>query len=138
MVEVAKKVLEPYKNVKILQANAFNLPFEDQSFEPVFLANFLPVVEDSHALLIEIHRVLKPGGRIIALDASMYQMSFFNKIEMVYRFMKTYGKPDQKAEKNNLTPPYVENLLLKSGFKKEDIRVIGKGSKTIFTIGIKK
>lgn len=46
------------------KADAYSLPFDDQSFEVVCLMDFLEHVENPKAVLAEAKRVLKPGGLI--------------------------------------------------------------------------
>ena len=48
------------------QANAENLPFRDQTFDAVFSNAVLHWVRDQNAMMRQVHRVLKPGGRFVA------------------------------------------------------------------------
>ncbi len=47
-------------------ANAEALPFADASFDAVFSNAALHWVRDHDAMLAQVHRVLKPGGRLVA------------------------------------------------------------------------
>jgi SAM-dependent methyltransferase len=48
----------------LVQADALALPFPDDAFDIGFTAfGAIPFVDDSAALMREVHRVLKPGGR---------------------------------------------------------------------------
>lgn len=50
--------------VPLVQADALALPFADQSFDIVCTAfGAIPFVADSAAVMREVHRVLRPGGR---------------------------------------------------------------------------
>ena len=50
----------------LVQADAMSLPYADDSFDIVFsVFGAIPFVEDSAALMKEIARVLRPGGRLI-------------------------------------------------------------------------
>ena len=42
-----------------------NLPFEDESFSNVVIFEVLEHVEDVDTMLNEIHRVIKPGGKVV-------------------------------------------------------------------------
>ncbi len=139
MVDVTKRALSSFDNIDFKQADAFHLDMDDNTYDTVFMANLLHIVPDCNALLQEVKRVLKPNGKVIALDVTGDGMSFFATMGLIIRFMKTYGKPDsnQKAEKKNLNVAYVEQLFEKSGFKKESIERIGGKTKAILSIGIK-
>lgn len=56
--------------VKLLQANAEQLPLADDSFDCVIIGFGLRNVTDKQAALVEMHRVLKPGGRALILEFS--------------------------------------------------------------------
>lgn len=56
---------------KTLVADALNLPFPDGSFNVVTVAFGLRNMADYPAALREMHRVLKPGGRLLILDFSL-------------------------------------------------------------------
>ncbi len=137
MVDVTKKVLADCDNIDFKQADAFHLEADDNTYDTVFMANLLHIVSDCSSLLQEIKRVLKPSGKVIALDVTVEGMSFFAKLGLIRRFMKTYGKPDEKAEKKNLTVTYVEQLFEQNGLKKESIEHFGGKTKAILSIGVK-
>jgi ubiquinone/menaquinone biosynthesis C-methylase UbiE len=49
--------------IEFQQANALDLPFEDESFDHVWSHNVTMNIEDKISLAGEVARVLKPGGR---------------------------------------------------------------------------
>jgi SAM-dependent methyltransferase len=52
-------------NVSSTQADASNLPYADESFDAALLVTTFGEIPDGDAALREVHRVLKPGGRVI-------------------------------------------------------------------------
>lgn len=65
------------KDIKFLKTNIYsdqnidqiidfnkNLPFEDNYFDNILFFNALYIVEDIDKFLVEVHRILKPGGKI--------------------------------------------------------------------------
>ncbi len=56
---------------KTIVADALSLPFPDGSFDVVTVAFGLRNMADYPAALREMHRVLKPGGRLLILDFSL-------------------------------------------------------------------
>lgn len=64
------------KNIKIIQGDAQNLPFENNSFDIAIATALIEHVDDPIKMLAETHRVLKPGGIFIATTP----VPFFDKI----------------------------------------------------------
>lgn len=52
------------RRVDFLRASGLQLPFTNESFDKVICAEVLEHIEDYEAVLSEIHRVLKPGGKL--------------------------------------------------------------------------
>lgn len=65
MIAEAKKGDIP-ANLTFEVADAMNLPYGDQSFDAVLIANALHIVPDPEKALREIGRVLRPDGLLIA------------------------------------------------------------------------
>jgi demethylmenaquinone methyltransferase/2-methoxy-6-polyprenyl-1,4-benzoquinol methylase len=61
---------EGHTNVAFCQADAEVLPFADASFECVTIGFGLRNVTRKERALLEMHRVLKPGGRLLVLEFS--------------------------------------------------------------------
>jgi ubiquinone/menaquinone biosynthesis C-methylase UbiE len=60
---VGKKAREAgVTNVETHVASAYDLPLEEGSVDRAFLVTVLPEIPDRHRALLELHRVLKPGG----------------------------------------------------------------------------
>jgi ubiquinone/menaquinone biosynthesis C-methylase UbiE len=56
------------QDVTLLSADAEQLPFEDASFDTVVCLMVLCTVDDPRSALVEIRRVLRPGGRLLFLE----------------------------------------------------------------------
>ena len=65
MIVEAKKGTYP-DNLRFEVADAMALPYKENSFDVVLIANALHIVPDPEKALSEIDRVLKPGGLLIA------------------------------------------------------------------------
>ncbi len=73
-------------NVKFVEANAEDLPFEDNSFDCVTIAFGLRNVTHQDKALASMYRVLKPGGRLLVLEFSRPVMPGLNKAYDFYSF----------------------------------------------------
>ena len=72
--------------VEYVQANAECLPFADHSFDVVTIAFGLRNVTDKDAALRSMHRVLKPGGRLLVLEFSKPVLEPLSKAYDAYSF----------------------------------------------------
>ncbi|MCD4665537.1 MAG: hypothetical protein K8R68_09705, partial [Bacteroidales bacterium] len=79
-------------------------------------------------------RVLKKSGRIIVIDFTPEGMTFFNKLGLVYRYLKTYGKPSSERQGQNLTVKKIREMLESNSFKIEEAKLIGNKVKAVFII----
>ena len=52
-------------NIEPRQGDARDLPYDDESFDAAFLVTVLGEIPDEAAALRELHRVLRPGGRLV-------------------------------------------------------------------------
>lgn len=53
------------KGLETVEADAQQLPFEDETFDAVTMISMLHHVEDRGAALAEARRILRPGGRLV-------------------------------------------------------------------------
>ncbi len=134
MVEETKRRLKDFPNMKIEQANCFNLQYADNSFDTVFMANLLHIIGNPEKALAEAHRVLKPNGKVLVIDFTFKGMKFFDSMKMLYKFMKYYGKP---KEGGNVDDKRLRELFEETGFKTEFSKIIGGKSKAAFGKGVK-
>jgi ubiquinone/menaquinone biosynthesis C-methylase UbiE len=52
-------------NITASQADARELPYADDSFDAAYLVTVLGEIPDQDAALRELHRVIRPGGRLV-------------------------------------------------------------------------
>lgn len=77
MLDQARELIQAkgITNCEIRESSALELPFEDASFDVVHSWDFLHHVPDVHRAAAEIERVLKPGGRYIAVEPNVMNPS---------------------------------------------------------------
>lgn len=73
-------------NVQYAQLDAQYLPFADNTFDCITIAFGLRNVTDKDLALRSMHRILKPGGRLLVLEFSKPQNALFTKIYDEYSF----------------------------------------------------
>ncbi|PID50401.1 MAG: methyltransferase type 11 [Proteobacteria bacterium] len=130
MVVVAKNRLKTYENIKVEKANCFKLPYSDHSFDTIFMANLLHIIPEPENAIAECKRVLKENGQLIVISFTSEGMTTLNKILMIYRYLKTYGKPSPFAQ--SLTVNGTREMLHKHGFEIEESSLLGNKMKAIF------
>ena len=75
---VAREVL---RNVRLLEMDAANLTFGDDSFDIVYAPYLVSVVPDPVKVVREMRRVCKPGGKIIVLNHFRSANPILSRIE---------------------------------------------------------
>jgi len=73
-------------NVKCVQADAQALPFPENYFDCITIAFGLRNVTDKDEALRSMHRILKPGGRLLVLEFSKPSSSLLEKVYDGYSF----------------------------------------------------
>jgi arsenite methyltransferase len=76
MLAVAAKRAAGHGNVEFHEAGATSLPVPDASFERAICVQVLEYVRDVPAALAEMHRVLRPGGRMLVWDVDWSTVSW--------------------------------------------------------------
>ncbi len=71
---------------RFVQATPTVLPLDPASIDVVCLGDLLARVADPHALLDEVYRVLKPGGKVLALAPARYDITFWRRLLLPWRW----------------------------------------------------
>ncbi|WP_085523546.1 demethylmenaquinone methyltransferase [Tuberibacillus sp. Marseille-P3662] len=86
MLKVAKQKSEhsSFDNYQFVHGDAMNMPFADNRFDYVTVGFGLRNVPDYLQVLKEMHRVLKPGGRVICLETSQPSIPVYKQLYFFY------------------------------------------------------
>lgn len=116
MVEIAQKKASNNANIQILQMDAENMKFEDNSFDTVVTSCVFCSVPDPVKGLKEIRRVCKNGGKIFMLEHVRSEKKVVGELMDLFNFipLHLYGANINRRTYNN---------LLKAGFDPEQISV---------------
>lgn len=68
MIEELRKRTRNLEQVKSIHSQENRFPMEDGSLDFTLLVNMIHELENGRRFLKEVHRVLKPGGRICVID----------------------------------------------------------------------
>jgi len=93
MLEVGRKKMMDRgydAQIELLSGDSENLPFEQNKFDAVIVAFGVRNFENLEKGLAEMHRVLKPGGRMVVLEFSKPRMFPFKQL---YNFYFTFILP---------------------------------------------
>ncbi|MBQ0139421.1 MAG: demethylmenaquinone methyltransferase [Kurthia sp.] len=101
MLNVGIEKTKDIKNIKLVQGNAMELPFEDNSFDYVTIGFGLRNVPDYMQVLREMNRVAKPGAKIVCLDTSHSEIPVYKQLFKFYfkYIMPVFGKIFAKSYK---------------------------------------
>ena len=83
MLEIAREraVRKDSRNVRLLQMDAADLKFVDNSFDIVYAPYLISVVPDPVRVAREMRRVCRPGGRIILLNHFLSPNALLSRVE---------------------------------------------------------
>lgn len=101
------------KSVTYKVADAYQLPFSNESFEVVTAMDFLEHVEHPEKVIAEISRVLKPGGIFIFHTFNRNPMSNLIAIKLVEKLIKKTPKHMHNV-KLFITPDEMEDYCVKN------------------------
>ena len=75
------------RSLRLTEGDAQDLPFADGSFDTVVCTYALCSVPDDAAAISEMHRVLKPGGRLILVDHIRSSVMPIFWLQWLYEFI---------------------------------------------------
>jgi len=113
MLERASSRCADMPQVHLQQGNIETLPFEDASFDAASCTQTLLYVENLDKALCELHRVLKPGGRVAVLETD-WSGAILNSHDQALT-QRIFGAWDVALVNPNL-PKQLRPLLLGLGF----------------------
>ncbi len=79
MLKAARRRLRPLDNVKLKQAELSSVPLDDATCDAAFCVLALSYTEDPAAVVAEMRRLLKPGGRAVIVDVLAHDRDDFRR-----------------------------------------------------------
>ena len=93
----------------IAQASATAIPFADESFDVVFSHGVLHHIPDIAAAQAEISRVLRPGGRLVAMLYARRSLNYLVAISVVRRAAILCSWPFRRFVRGGLLGAHLRN-----------------------------
>ncbi|MGH2713737.1 MAG: methyltransferase domain-containing protein [Thermoleophilaceae bacterium] len=118
MLAVAERRCEGRENVTFHEGDATALPVDSESFDRALCVQVLEYVEDAAATLAEMHRALRPGGRVVIWDVDWATVSWHT--EDPERMARMLAAWDEHLAHPSL-PRTLSGSLRAAGF--EDVRM---------------
>lgn len=110
------------------QASAEALPFGDATFDAVFSNAVLHWVRDQDAMMRQVHRVLKPGGRFVAEMGGHGNVAAIHVALTAVLDRHGFGERERGVNYYPSTSSYTERLK-KHGFTVEQMALIPRPTK---------
>jgi arsenite methyltransferase len=120
MLAVAKRRSEGFGNARFQEGDATALPVESDEFDRALSVQVLEYVADVPRALAEMHRALRPGGRVVIWDVDWATVSWHS--EDPDRMARVLAAWDQHLAHPSL-PRTLAASLTAAGF--EDVRMDG-------------
>ncbi len=137
MLAMSKTQLKKFQKITVEKADCEKTTFPSDTFDTVFMANLIHVLENPLKTLKEAHRILKYDGLLLIVDYTMYGMSGLEKMKAGMRVLRKWGKPPRYF-RGNLSPDEFISIVESAGFKLDIVQVIGDKIKAIYLKGKKK
>jgi len=128
MLEIAKERNKKFPNINFIEGDVLNLPFENESFDAVFISFGLRNLADLRKGVSEIYRVLQKGGYAANLDMGkpkgilgvIFNLYFYSAVPLLGKIV--HGRTEPYAYLPHSCedfPPQNElvQIFLDSGFK---------------------
>jgi len=107
---------EGVKNVEFRVENIFDLPFEDESFDHVFVCFVLEHLKEPVKALASLRRVLKKGGTITIIEGDHGSCFFHPETGSAVKVWNSLVEMQARLGGNSLIGRQVYPLLKKAGF----------------------
>jgi ubiquinone/menaquinone biosynthesis C-methylase UbiE len=108
---------EGFENVTFQQANIYNVPFPEGSFDHVFVCFVLEHLEDPVEALKRLTNVLKPGGTITVLEGDHGSAYFYPESQDAVRAISCLVETQARMRGNALIGRQLFPLLQQAGFR---------------------
>lgn len=120
----AKSLVEQngFSNVEFETADLFDLPFEDESFDHIFVCFVLEHLQDPVSALKSLKRVLKKDGSITVIEGDHGSCYFYPESKEAVKAWECLIECQKRFDCNPMIGREIYPLLMNSGFKNIHVR----------------
>lgn len=122
MVERAARELADLPHVEVRVADATSTGLPAGSADGVVAVNLLHIVPDAAAVLVEVRRLLRPGGVAVLADATAKGLSVRQMLASIWRVLRRWGLMLPPKGQQDLPQARLEALVRAAGFESLDGR----------------
>ncbi len=142
--QARRKKRDRYPNITYLLSDAKHLPFADNSFDTVTVSFGMRNIPDTGLALLEIKRVLKPGGKFVCLELTrppegwfrtVYEWYVFRMMPFIAEIVVKTAAPYlylPRSIKAFYPPGEFRRLITESGYTDVTIYSMTRGIATIY------
>jgi ubiquinone/menaquinone biosynthesis C-methylase UbiE len=112
---------------RFVQAMHTSLPLEAASIDVVCMDDLLQIIRDPQGLIDEVYRVLKPGGKVMAVAPARYNIDFWRHLLIPWSWrLRPARKPSSHPrftgrELRGLFHRFVEHRVHKRHLRRSDV-----------------
>lgn len=104
-------------HLQFVQGDAHELPFSDASFDVVYCRYVLEHVASPLRVLQEMHRVLRPGGKVFLQEGNIYAVQFDPDCATFEEVWRQFGHIQEKLGGDPAIGKRLFRLLAAAGFE---------------------
>ena len=119
MLDLIREKIKGLSNIEVVYQNCEKTSFPPASFDTAFLGLVFQFA-NGPVTVAEMHRILKPGGKLILAVPTMEGLSLSDKLRGIMRHYRTFGgfrAPGTRLYTHQSLPP----VIAQGGFKILDI-----------------
>jgi ubiquinone/menaquinone biosynthesis C-methylase UbiE len=124
MLHQASAKLGLHGNIRLQREDAYTTSFDDSEFDAVLMANLLHIVDDPAQVLRECNRVVRDGGKIVAVDVTSQGTPRLAGLLLGLRYLRRWRRPPSFGR--NLGLDDMAQLAHDAGFLVKDEALIGE------------
>jgi SAM-dependent methyltransferase len=119
---------------RFLHAGNHSLPLETATVDVVCVSSLLQEVEEPHSMIAEIYRVLKPGGKVLAVAPAHYDVDYW--LHLCFPWRRWLGRKMKPGEGGaprytgrrlrRLFSPFIERKVYKRHLRRSEMPHLGR------------